>query len=77
MNAARRKILAKALAMVTEARDLIEEAKCGEEEAYDNMPESLQESERGETMQDYIAAMEDAIMSLEEAEDLENQIELN
>ena len=39
-----------------------------EESAFDNMPESLQESERGEQMQEYIESIGEAISGIEEAE---------
>lgn len=38
-----------------------------EEESYENIPESIQESERGETMTDAINNLEDAISTLEDA----------
>ena len=50
--------------------DLIREE---EDTAYYNMPESLQESERGETMTDAITNLEDAISSLEEVTDYLNE----
>ncbi len=43
---------------------------CGEEEdAYENLPESFQESDRGETMYNAIDNMESALSSLGEAMD--------
>ena len=48
MNAARRKRLAEAVDMIASAKEIIEEVKEEEQEAFDNMPESLQGSERGE-----------------------------
>ena len=46
------------------------ETVCGEEQdAYDNLPESLQESDRGETMYNAIDNMESAMSSLGEALD--------
>jgi len=46
------------------------ETVCGEEQdAYDNIPENLQDSERGETMYNAIDNMESALSSLEEAMD--------
>lgn len=46
------------------------ETVCGEEQdAYDNLPESLQESDRGETMYNAIDNMESALSSLGEAMD--------
>ena len=38
----------------------MEEVKDEEQEAHDNLPESLQNSERGEEMESYIAAIEEA-----------------
>lgn len=40
-----------------------------EQEAYDNMPESLKESERGQAMQEAIDALESAIGSCEEVDE--------
>lgn len=54
MNAMRRKHLARAIQMIYDAQEIIEMVKEEEQEAFDNMPESLQESERGETMYDNI-----------------------
>ena len=46
------------------------ETVCGEErDAYDNLPESLQESDRGETMYNAIDNMESALYSLSDALD--------
>ena len=43
---------------------------CGDEQdAYDNLPESFQESERGETMYNAIDNMESALSSLSDALD--------
>lgn len=74
MNAQRRKMIQKALGLVTEARNLLEEALEEEREAFDNMPESLQSSERGEQMEENISNIEEAIGSLEEVEGLEDMI---
>jgi len=38
-----------------------------EQEYYDNMPESLQDSERGEQSQEYIDTMESALDDIESA----------
>lgn len=59
MNAERRKKIEEALSLVTECKD-------AEQEAYDNMPESFQEGERGETMQEHISNLEDAENALQE-----------
>lgn len=50
MNRQRRTELKAVLEALEELRSQIEDIYDREEEAYENMPESLQESERGETM---------------------------
>lgn len=68
MNKTRRKALGKIIDLISEARTLLEDIRDEEQEAFDNMPESLQASERGETMEDAISTMDDIISSLEDAE---------
>ena len=53
MNKSRRATLQEALNKISEARALIEEMRDEEQEAFDNMPEGLQCSERGEQMEEY------------------------
>jgi hypothetical protein len=68
MNTMRRKIIAKAIGCISEARGLLEEV-CGDEQtAYDNMPLGLQESERGERMAEVLSDMENAVADLENLE---------
>lgn len=69
MNAQRRKSLEKVEALIAEARSLLDEVVTEEKDAYDNMPESLQNSERGETIYDNLSQLEDMVANLEEAED--------
>lgn len=54
MNNARRNALSNAIELLEKVKEVIEDVYCEEEEAYDNMPESLQDSERGEAMCDNI-----------------------
>ena len=68
MNKQRRKELEKAVALLAEARELIEVCKDEEQDAFDNLPENFQESERGEQMEEYIYNMEEAIDAIEEVE---------
>lgn len=72
MNAKRRKSLQVIITKLEELDSLrqeilerLEEVKGEEEEALGNMPESLQESERGQQMQEYIDSMENATTELE------------
>ena len=74
MNTKRRKAIAKALedylnketAAREELRDVLEAVRDEEEEAFENLPESIQETERGEIMQDVISALEDLISELDD-----------
>ena len=69
MNQERRTKIDKALALMADAKAIIEEVLDEEQEAYDNMPEGLQASERGEAMQEAITNLEDANSSADEIED--------
>ena len=68
MNNARRKLIAEAISLIMEAYGLLSEVKDDESMAYENLPESLQSSERGDTMQDNISCLEDVISTLEESQ---------
>lgn len=69
MNAARRKMIAKAIELLDEAKGILESVKDEEQEAFDNLPESFQASERGETMEDNIYNLDEAYDSIEEIVD--------
>jgi hypothetical protein len=68
MNDGRRKLIAKAVGRISEARGLLEEVHSDEQSAYDNMPLSLQESERGERMAEVLSDIENAVADLENLE---------
>ena len=54
----------------------LEDLKQEEEESFDNLPESLQESERGEAMENAISNLDDAVTYLGEVIDyLESAME--
>ena len=73
MNKQRRKQIEKAIALMQEALDILENVKDDEQEAFDNMPEGLQGSEKGELMEEIIGYLEDSYGNLETAiEDLGN-----
>ena len=72
MNANRRKQIDKCFkrleeieGMIGEVLEMIADVKNEEEEAYDNLPESLQETERGQAMYDAIDALDSAYEALE------------
>lgn len=72
MNKQRRKMLAEAIdklesavSLMEEAMELIEIAKDEEQDAFDNMPESLQETERGQMTQENVDTMEEVYYNIE------------
>ena len=67
MNKARRKELDRIHSAILELYESLENVMSEEEEARDNIPESLQESERYEAMEEAISNMEYAVDSLQEA----------
>ena len=58
----------KALSMIGSAKDILDEVRDEEQEAFDNLPESFQYSERGEQMKQYIDSLEEAYSTLEDSE---------
>ena len=74
MNAKQRKELQGYVESLDEIKCAIEEMQETEQDKLDNMPESLQESERCEVMQAAIDNLESAASSLEEAIDYINEI---
>ena len=68
MNKVRRKELSHVVDLLDQARDLLETIRDEEQEAFDNLPESIQCSERGETMEDYISTMEEMLDYLDTGE---------
>lgn len=69
MNAQGRKEIAKHIASLENIKSILESMRDDEEMKYDNMPEGLQESERGDQMQEDIDALENAVASLEDTID--------
>lgn len=67
MNKKRRQAIDKVYAKLEELMEDLEAIKGEEEEARDNLPESLQESERGEAMGEAIDNLEEAINDIQEA----------
>ena len=69
MNKARRNRIAGVQSQLEALKQEIDSILEEEQEAYDNMPESLQNGERGEAMQGAIEALESAVSSCEEVEE--------
>ena len=68
MNADRRKRLNEIGLHIASMKDDIQALLDEEQEAYDNMPESFQNGERGEKAQEVISTLEDAINHCDEIE---------
>ena len=66
MNKVRRKELAKAIELMEQAMNIISECREEEQDAFDNLPEGIQDSERGDQMQEYIDMMEEAYDELDD-----------
>lgn len=75
MNKFRRKQIQEALSLIDKAYALLTNAKDEEEMAYDSLPMSLQESERGMSMQDNVDYLDTAVTGLEEAKEALENIE--
>lgn len=66
MNARRRKELDRAIGLIQEAMDIVENAAGEEREYADGMPENMQDSERHETAESVADELEDIVSSLDE-----------
>lgn len=66
MNKARRKDIQKAIDLICKAEGILAFAEGDEQDAYDNMPEGLQDSERGEKMSENIDTLIDCQSELED-----------
>ena len=84
MNKSRRKRIASVISileniidydLIESAKDELEDILYEEEDAYDNMPENLQYSMRGEESSDAIDNLQEAVYNLEEALDSLNEID--
>lgn len=67
MNKQRRKRLAEASALISKAQEIIESVKDDEQEAHDNLPDSIQYGEKGQQMEEYIDSLDEAYGQCEEA----------
>jgi hypothetical protein len=65
MNKQRRKQLAIILSELENSFDKLTQVRDDEQEAFDNLPESLQWSEKGSTMEDTISALDDVLSDLD------------
>ena len=76
MNKQRRKLINELIGKAYDLSCEIEEVLNEEQESFDNMPENLQYSERGESMQEAISSLEEAQSSIDDCKSyLESLIE--
>lgn len=66
MNAERRKILADIIASFDSHRDRLEEVRDIEQEAFDNLPENLQQAEKGETMENAVQILDEQVQMIDD-----------
>lgn len=69
MNNKRRKEISKIVSTLEEVRDRLSEVVDEEQSAFDNMPESIQGSDRGCESEEAIGYLSDALDSVESALD--------
>ena len=69
MNKQNRKDIEKLIEKLDEVKTDLEFMQEDEESKYDNLPEGIQDSERGDAMQEAIENIESAVGSIEEAID--------
>lgn len=74
MNKARRKQLEAVVEILTAQMEELERIKDDEQEAFDNLPEGIQCTERGETMEENIDELDSIITDLENVIDCINAI---
>lgn len=76
MNKMNRKQLSDLISRIETIREELDEIKDGEEEKFDNMPENLQDSEKGEALSEVIDFLDSASESLNESvESIQNAID--
>ena len=66
MNKQRRKTIEEVIGLLEDAKSTLETITEEEQEAYDNLPQGIQDSERGETMYNNVSEMEEASSTLED-----------
>ena len=68
MNNTRRKQLQKAIELISDAYSIIEEVRQDEQESFDNLPDGIQESERGQLMEENAYRLDEIYSYLQDQE---------
>ena len=66
MNKSRRKELDKAIDLLYDALMIVENVRSEEQDSFDNLPDSLQTSETGETLEDNANRLDDVYSFVED-----------
>lgn len=66
MNKIRRKRIQEAISKLEEAKQILEEVQVEEQDSFDNMPGSLQDSEKGKQISDNISFLDDVVSDLDD-----------
>lgn len=74
MNNERRKVINNMIAKLEEVQSELESCADWEQEAYDNLPEGIQESERGDRMQENVDNLYEVTESISDLIDQLNDI---
>lgn len=75
MNKSRRVQIKRAKELLDMVTDLLNDVMENEEEAFNNLPDSLQESSRGEQIEENVDILQEAIDQIEVAKDTLDNIE--
>ena len=73
MNNQRRKEIQAVLDELAALRSRVEDLQSEEQDYFDNMPENLQQSERGEKAEQAASRLEDALTAFDEIEEALNE----
>jgi hypothetical protein len=65
MNDARRKLLSKALELLTEAHGMLTQAAEEEQDYFDNMPENMQSGDKGSRAEEIADSLQNAVSELD------------
>lgn len=77
MNRERRKQVREAIDLLQQATEILAVVAEQEEEAFDNLPEGIQESERGQQMEEILDVLDGACESIDDAiEEIETACEI-
>lgn len=66
MNKVRRKRIQEAISKLEEAKQILKEVQVEEQDSFDNLPGSLQDSEKGEQLSDNISFLDDVVSDLDD-----------